>query len=415
MARRKRVVFETPAEKKRRLEAKKAKLEAPPAVPQQTASSAGPATNPMSHFQAHPEVFRPGEKFNLLQGPVELHQKILEILLTTPDGNNGLFGDWWRPYDVPIVNGHLEERREQQRRFEQRTRHYRALWNQQNGIPPAMRGYLEVSPFAREVWETHGHSLIRKAMQALADKLDLGPGKPVEKVNCMEGFLEWNVKEPLGLKVPGNLNIYTYLSGLAGQRDMTDLLYLQELQYNMVMSARDRAGRPEVTEDPISPNQPINQLPADRVHARILFHLFQIGPRSHHFYAVDGTPYDTPRLPYDLRMYFEANPTAEEIWNEQALSILDESFKVVRRRLEQAWKVLNRRIRHADSVASQEAVRNEREASIRYWQREWRYLEMWRRHLETERMVDEDQSKESDDEEEKQKLARLFRKPFCTA
>jgi hypothetical protein len=421
MARRKRVVYETPAEKKRRLEAKRARrAAAPPAVPQQTASSARPATNdqetttpatggPMSHFHAHPEVFRPREKLSLLQGPVELHKKILKRLLTTPDGDNGLFGDWWEPYMVKDVNADMEERTEQQRRFFQRTRHYRDLWNQQNGVPPAMRGYLEVSPFAREVWEAHAHSLIRKAMQALADKLGLGPGKPVEKVKCMEGLLEWNLKEPLGLKVPGNLNIYTYLDGLAGQRDMTDLLYLQEWQYNRVMSGRDRAGRPEVTEDPISPNQPLNKLPADKVHARILFHLFN-SRRSHYYdiYAVDGTPYDRPRLPYTLRIYLEANPTAEKIWNAQALSILDESFKFVRRRLELAWQELNAPIPYSVSL---DAERDSREEYIRGWQREWRYLEVWRRHLEAARMEDEDQSKESDDEEEQAELAALFRNP----
>jgi hypothetical protein len=442
MAKRKRVAYESPAEKKRRLAAKKERrAAAPPAVPHQAASSDEPVTdhqaassdgpvtdhqaiptseiaNPLSHFREHPEVFRPREQCNLLKLPVEYHCKILLNLLLQPDGDKGRFGDWWAPYRARIHGGGIFERWEQRRRFEQRTRYYRNLWNQQNGVPPSMRSYFEVSPFARRVWEEHARILIRDAMQALADDLGLGPGKriekvvatdkPPEKVDCMNGLLEWDLNGPLGLK----RTLDRYLDRLPAQRDMADLLYLQQLQYNRIMIARDRAGRPEVTEDPISPSQPLNRLPGRNVHARILFHLFDYGRDYRgNLRTAAGAPVDAAQiLPRVLHNYFRANPTGQAMWNKHALSIVEECFKVVRRGLEMSWQAHDRPIPSAHAALA-DGIRAERRLRIRRWQRDGEYLSIWRTHLRAEQTAQGNDIKENDDAEEKDALAKLLRDP----
>jgi hypothetical protein len=346
----------------------------------------------MSHFHLHPEVFPPRKPSNLNTLPVEYHLEILFHMLVQPGGTSGRFGDWWAAYISPHPNDQYQEALEIGRRFHQRSRHYRTIWHQHNRIPPNMRNHFRLSPIARAVWERHWRSLIRDALQALADKYDLGPGNPVDKdskVAALKGLYEWNLKQRLGLDAR-----FPYVRQMRRRRGLADMLYLQELQYNLFMTSRDREGRPDRSEIPISENQPVNRIPPE-VHERILFHLFAC-PSYAMYNGMEAS--ETPQRPWLLREYFSANSSAEQIWNsEHGLNIISDTTKVVRRQLEAAWQ------QHDEAVLGSRGPRRflnryEGEEVIRRLQRDMEYLEAWKAKLEADGHTrDKDKSKETDE------------------
>jgi hypothetical protein len=255
-----------------------------------------------------------------------------------------------------------------------------------------MRNYFQVSPIARAVWERYSRSLIRNALHALADEYNLGPGNPVDKdsnVAALEGLYEWNLKERLGLDAR-----FPYVRQMRRRRGLADMLYLQELQYNLFMTSRDREGRPDRSEIPISENQPVNRIPPV-VHERILFHLFA-SPSYTMYNEMEAS--ETPERPWLLREYFSANPSAEQVWNsEHGLNIIRDTTEVVRRQLEAAWQ------QHDAAVLGSRGThrflnRYEGEMAIGSLQRDMEYLESWRaKLLAAGHTLDKDKSKDTDE------------------
>jgi hypothetical protein len=197
---------------------------------------------------------------------------------------------------------------------------------------------------------------------------------------------EWFIKEVLGLN--RNLDQNLHRLSRPANLGLADLLFLEELLYNIFMTRRDRQGRPDPNDNSIWEYHPLNLKIPDAAHARILYYIFSAPPTE-----MDGhyDELDTwPQRPMVLRNYFDANPSAIRIWNENALSIVRDTMPVIRRGLEQAKKELDEMPR--DKILPGSQTRKVKRQNLRLWQRDWRYLEAWGLYLRPAQMNDEEAS-----------------------
>jgi hypothetical protein len=428
MAKRKRVCFETAAAKKRRLEAKRAKkAEQLQAAAQDTASEAtassvwpmaeGPETASSARNDRTSDTDsllptvsqRRRRPAHITRLPVEVHLEIFGHMLQTRSGaHETRYGEWWQPYrSPPLFNPENDAQRDDRHRhFHQRSRRYRALWHRLNALPLPLRNYLQANRGARGVWEANSRQLIRNAMNTLANEIGLPPGTPLVDPNTALGrtpfwfgLVEWPLKNRMGLYGGLDLNI----ESLELKPDMADLLYLQELQYNLIMTRLDLEGRVDRVDIPIPADHALNRLP-ERVHARILSHILSAPGHSRFSHYENMTTW--PHQPRMLGNYFWANPSAVAVWNTHALSIVRDTFPVIRRRLEMAWAELDSGSRNQPQTFN--LMHNYRFQNVRLWQTDCRYLLSWQEYLEAGQDSANDEAHINEDDED---LAELLKGP----
>jgi hypothetical protein len=379
MAKRKRVCYESPAEKNKRLRAKRARQAANEAVP-------APRLRPRRHI-------------NRL--PAEIMREILYHLLLQSCDKTGVtrYGYWWEPYRAPWpqlptftpVDETDEQIAVRHGIFRQRTRHYRNLWHRRHGVPIQFRNLFHSCRFARAVWEEHYKGIIIDVMAAIVRELGLAPNRRRE---IQKGVYinECHIRRFMGRRrnLDRNFHRLTILRGVS------DMFFLQELLYNLFMTRRDRQGRPDPNDNSIWEYHPLNRKIPDTAHARILYYIFSAPPieMEHHYDELDTWP----QKPMVLRNYFDANPSAIRIWDENALSIVRDSMPVIRRGLEQAKKELDEVPREKISPGSQ--TRKVKRQNLRLWQRDWRYLEAWEQYLRPGQTKDEEAVEERENDEE---------------
>ncbi|KAA8903427.1 hypothetical protein FN846DRAFT_891123 [Sphaerosporella brunnea] len=369
MAKRKRIVYETAAMKRRRIARNKARAAAREAARQAAelatvhvaargalghnfavvipvvrapplaalvAPQTVPTTLPVSSKNA---PRRRGGPLDWI--PVEIHLEILEAMFrcTAPyfPGGGPRFGNWavwyiprrrlyWSSYSTFWQNDPSKLRR-QQAAYRQKNRETRRAWQVRHFD---LRNYLQASPNARRIWDTHNRSLIQGVMREIAEEGGLGPPKTL-----FNGLEEW----PIEALIDEEKRAEPRSPPLVWLRWLTpagsDLLYLQNLQYSLEMTRADRAGRTGV-RDGISEDHWLNRLPPN-VHASIIG--FIILGKVEENVLLRSSTNSIQQLPF-LKDYFTFNRLARKIYRQP--QFFAELFRPALNALQ--WKV-DRQIR----------------------------------------------------------------------
>ncbi|KAA8895922.1 hypothetical protein FN846DRAFT_893722 [Sphaerosporella brunnea] len=186
--------------------------------------------------------------------PVELHLELLESMFcrTTRFEHSlgprfgywqGRYITWLTEYDPSSdLEDDLEELGRQQIAYAQLDQQTRREWVSRN-MPRDIRNYLLASPDAWRAWKHHGQSIIRNAMREIALQEHLGP--PTALSNRLE---EWPIDALLekGRSQRDSELPLEWLSWLTPAG--SDLLFLQNLQYNMEIERAAQAGRTIIRE-----------------------------------------------------------------------------------------------------------------------------------------------------------------------
>ncbi|KAA8893802.1 hypothetical protein FN846DRAFT_895659 [Sphaerosporella brunnea] len=224
--------------------------------------------------------------------PVEIHLELLESMFCrTARFEHGLgprFGYWQGPfiswlteYDPSsTLEDDLEELGRQQIAYAQLDQQTRCEWVCRD-MPRDIRNYLLASPDAWRAWKQHGESIIRNAMREIALQERLGP--PTAVSNRLE---EWPIDALLekGRSQMDSELPLQWLSWLTPAG--SDLLFLQNLQYNMEIERAAQAGRTIIREG-ICPDHCVHRLaPHTRVRA-IQYSIVEDMNRSYDYWDID--------------------------------------------------------------------------------------------------------------------------------